>query len=118
MCFSLYFNWIVILPRILLEIFTIEDPVREVRFYQHIDIKIYIGERFAVKAGRHVDVAIKPLQVQISIAKTEDVVPTIEPIILSTESAYWYCPKQIVFNVLFELSIEHYQRINLLNKSS
>ena len=115
---SLYLNGIVILPRILLEIFQIEDPVREVRFYQHIDIKIYIGERFAVKAGRHVDVAIEPLQVQISIAKTKDVVPTIEPIILSTEGAYWYCPEQIVFDVLFELSIEHYQRINLLNKSS
>ena len=118
MRFSLYINGIVIMPRILSEVFKIEDPVREVRLYQHIDIKIYIGERLAVKAGRHVDVAIEPLQVQISIAKTKDVVPTIEPIILSTESAYWYRPKQIVFDVLFELSIQHYQRINLFNKSS
>ena len=118
MRFSLYINWIVIMPGIRLEIFKIEDPVREVRFYQHIDVKIYIGERLGVKAGRHVDVAIEPLQVQISIAKTKDVVPTIEPIILSTERAYWYRSKQIVFDVFFELSVEHYQRINLFNKSS
>ena len=106
------------MARILSEIFKIEDPVREVRFYQHVDIKIYIGERLAVKTGRHVDVAIEPLQVQISIAKTKDVVPTIEPIILSTESTYWYRPQQIVFDVLFEPGIEHYQRITLLNKLS
>ena len=118
MRFSPYINCIVIMARILLEILKIEDPVRKVRFYQHIDIKIYIGERLAVKARRHVDVAIEPLQVQISVAKTKDVVPTIEPIILSTESANWDRPKQIVFDVLLELSIEHYQRINLLNKSS
>src|SRR4030095_1052178 len=118
MRFSLYINWIVIMARILLEIFKIQDPVRKIRFDQHIDIKIYISQRFAVKVGRHVDIAIEPLQVQINVAKTKDVVPTIEPIILSTESADRYRPKQIVFDVLFELSIEHYQRINLLNKSS
>ena len=106
------------MTRIRLKIFKIEDPVRKVRFYQHVDIKIHIGERLAVKVGRHVDVAIEPLQVQISIAKTKNVIPTIEPIILSTERAYWYRPKQIVFDVLFELRIQHYERINLLNKSS
>ena len=65
------------MSRVVFEILKIKNPIRQVGFYEYINIEIDVGEGLAIKSRRHVYIAIEPDQIQVGIAKPKDVVPAI-----------------------------------------
>src|SRR4051812_31130202 len=95
---------------VLFKIFEVKNLVGEVRCYQNVNVEIDIAQHAPVKTWGLVHVAIIVLQLAIRIAEAKDVVPAIEPVILSADRSRRDRTEQIVFDLVFENSVEDQQR--------
>jgi hypothetical protein len=109
---------IVVTPCVCFEVVKVKDLIGEVGFYEYVNIEVDVAQYFTIKGWKHIDVAIKTLQRSLWSAKPKDVVPAVQPVILSAQSSGCNCPQQGVLDVLVEFSIEHQQWCFILENSS
>jgi len=105
-----HISWIIIKDGIFLKVVDIKDLIREIGLHQNVYIKIYVTQNLTVEARRDVHVAVETFENPVWLAKSEDVVPPIQPVIL-----FAYCPrgnpsKQVVVNLFLEFSVEYQER--------
>src|SRR5229473_7980378 len=106
-CLPLDFLRIAIARGVLCKFLQVQNLIRKVRLYQNISVQIDVGQQLIFKLGRRVHVTVEKTSAAVTFQESEDVVPTVEPVIFNRPSSALNVSEQMMLHLKFERGIKH-----------